>query len=495
MEREEPEPPRTEPEKEQANREANPEDDVPDTPGFRDWIKERKWTSDRARRIIQRHSERLMATRLTISAWRHMAIGISNRFLNEAFQEDGFGDEDVDGVADNPADLQAGHGTHAAGMIYARELQQSGSGTAAQREQFRKVSRQWHRFLGFGADDTVGAGRGGAIVGKRQRDPFQAAREEARYRRFAQLHQVDIRGKLRMMMGDSTEFRGQQEQVIRAIIRGESPIFQIAGTGGGKSLSFMLPAYCSPDGTTIVIVPLTTLRQDLHGRCEKDNIDSYMWKSGESHPVATTVFVTPESAMTKEFGDFVNRLQCRQVLDRVVVDECHVLLDATPKFRPKYMELGRRISEWGVQMVFLTATLPPADEAGFCRIAGLSASSLRMFRSRTTRKNIAYRVRTIRAAPDKQEEDEEAEVCEIVQQWLARQESGRVIVYCGSIPRVERLAEALGCKRYHAKMDTAAGKAVRFKEWVQDGPLVIATNALGLGVDVSDVRGTRRWTQ
>jgi hypothetical protein len=51
-----------------------------------------------------------------------MAITISNRYLNKAFKEEGFSEEDEDDIEDNPADLQAGYSTHVAGMIYAREL-------------------------------------------------------------------------------------------------------------------------------------------------------------------------------------------------------------------------------------------------------------------------------------------------------------------------------------------------------------------------------------
>lgn len=343
------------------------EEDMTETAGFKDWIKERKWTSDRARRIMQRHSERLMETKLGLSAWRQMAIAISNRYLHKAFKEEGFGDEDEDEVEDDPADLQAGHGTHVAGMIYARELQQGNFGTATRREQFRAVSRRWHRFLGFGAEDWSGTESGM----KRQRDPFEAAREEARFRRFARLQQVDMRGQLRMMMGEKAEFRGQQEMVIRSIVRGESPVVQITGTGGGKSLSFMLPAYCSPEGTAIVIVPLVSLREDLHDQCNKSMIESHIWRSRGGNRLATITFVTPESAVTKAFRDYVNWLQSRQALDRIVVDECHVLLDGNDQFRPKLQELGPILKDWCVQKVFLTATLPPGEDAEFFRVAGL----------------------------------------------------------------------------------------------------------------------------
>lgn len=148
------------------------------------------WSNDRARRTIQRHSERLLGARLTISAWRHLAVGIANRFLNKSFKQDeggdgGEGDDEwVDDMEDNMWDMQTGHGTRIAGMIYARELQQAVFGTAQRRDQFRTVSRQWHRFLGFGDEDSR-PGRGIGVGGcKRVRDPFEEMRQQAQFRRF-----------------------------------------------------------------------------------------------------------------------------------------------------------------------------------------------------------------------------------------------------------------------------------------------------------------------
>jgi RecQ family ATP-dependent DNA helicase len=457
--------------------------------GFEEWIRERKWTLDRVRRVVQRHSERLMGQKINISAWRHIAIAIANRHLNKAFGQDNVdgegGEEDEDGIEDSAWDLQAGHGTHVAGMVYARELQQGVFSTAPRRERFRAVSRQWHRFLGFGAEDSSAAGAGV----KRTRDAFEGAREEARFRRFQRLRQVDIHGQLRQMMGEEAAFRGNQEAVIRAIVRGESPIVQITGTGGGKSLSFILPAFCSPDGVTIVVVPLVSLRADLYERCTKSGIEAHVWQSRQSNRAASIVFVTPESAVTKGFREFVNRLQVRQELDRVVVDECHVVPDGKHGFRPQMQELGRVLRELGVQLVFLTATLAPRDEEDFYRVLGLAGRRVCMFRSRTTRKNIAYRVRIVQAGERKEQEEEEDQVvCRTVERWMRRNESGKVIVYGGSIERVERVGEMLSCEVYHSKVDTVEGKIRRLKEWMKGGRLIVATNALGLGVDVPDVR-------
>jgi RecQ family ATP-dependent DNA helicase len=461
-----------------------------ETDGYNEWIQERKWTSDRLRRILQSHSERLMGHKLNISAWRHIAIAIANRYLNKAFGESGqYGeggdeDEDEDGIDDNVWDLQAGHGTHVAGMVYAREIQQGVFSTATRRDRFRVISRQWHRFLGFGADDCHGVKPGA----KRVRDAFEGAREEARFRRFKRLRQVDIHGRLKQMMGEEVDFRGTQEAVIRAIICGESPIVQITGTGGGKSLSFMLPAFCSPDGVTIVIVPLVSLRGDLYNRCMKSGIEAHVWQSRQGNWAASIVFVTPESAVTKGFREFVNRLQARQELDRVVVDECHVVPDGNHGFRPQMQELGRLLRELGVQLVFLTATLAPRNEAEFFTVLGLTAGRVRMFRSRTTRKNIEYKVTVIKTDRKKQEKEEDEQVCRVVTRWMDGNGSDKVIVYGGSIERVERLGEMLSCETYHSKVDTTKGKEKRLKEWIGGGRLIVATSALGLGVDVPNVR-------
>ncbi|KAF5487470.1 hypothetical protein CGCS363_v013910 [Colletotrichum siamense] len=214
------------------------------------WKEERTWTTDRARRIMQRTSMRLLGCQVNASMWRHIAIGIANRYLNESFgrpggDDDGVGSEEgTDGVEDSPWDLQAGHSTRMAGMIYARELMQFGSGLAARQQQFRRVSRQWHRFLGFGAEDSESKW-GSAGCKRKKTEAYEGPRLAARLRRFEKLRRIDLEGQLRQMTGDdSAMFRGNQREAVLAITSGHTPIVQVMGTGGGKSVSFMLPAFC-----------------------------------------------------------------------------------------------------------------------------------------------------------------------------------------------------------------------------------------------------------
>ncbi|KAG7406775.1 hypothetical protein Forpe1208_v014506 [Fusarium oxysporum f. sp. rapae] len=203
---------------------------------FMDWFREPKWMSDRVRRVLQRYSTQFSGQEINISAWRQMAIGISNRYLNKVFKEgvEGGGefdegeDDDGDGgwgyndMVNSIQDLQAGHGSHIAGLIYARLFGQGEFGTMRSRDEFRKASMQWHRFFGFGAEDRVEQ-----LGGKRERCGFDDERDEMRRKRFSRLHRMDVKGQLQQMMGPSAAFRGLQAPVIRAVARGEWPIVQV----------------------------------------------------------------------------------------------------------------------------------------------------------------------------------------------------------------------------------------------------------------------------
>ncbi|KAJ5562712.1 hypothetical protein N7535_002843 [Penicillium sp. DV-2018c] len=122
----------------------------------------------------------------------------------------------------------------------------------------------------------------------------------------------------------------------------------------------MLPAWVAQHlgGMTIVVVPLIALQVELKGRCEAAGIPCVEWES-HRHPDHTSlVFVTPEAVHTDEFQSFLNRKRDAMRLDRIVVNECHLMLNTSETFRPVLQQLGR-MHQFGAQMVFLTATLPP----------------------------------------------------------------------------------------------------------------------------------------
>lgn len=207
-----------------------------------------------------------------------------------------------------PGAAGEGQGTHTAGLVYARELQQGAFGTATRRDRFRAVSRAWHRFFGLGAEDRAGGGRAQAEAeaGYVRQHPggsaVQGVRAVTTRRHSGAVESHDGTGGA--VPGDA----GAGHPCGRP---GGEPGRAGGGHGAGKSMSVMLPAFCSPDGVTVVVVPLVALRDDLQGRCERSGIEAHVWQSQGPNRAAPIVFVTPESAVTKGFRASVNRLQAR----------------------------------------------------------------------------------------------------------------------------------------------------------------------------------------
>jgi superfamily II DNA helicase RecQ len=155
---------------------------------------------------------------------------------------------------------------------------------------------------------------------------------------------MDISAQLKHIIGNSTEFQGMQEEVIKAIIAGASPVIAVMPTKAGKSLLFMLLAWAEQGGTTIVVMLLIALRGDMKQRCKKLGISCTEWQS--RHPLDATaiVLVTPESVVGEEFTTFLNRLQATRQLDRIVIDECYVVLNRQYTFRKQTQQLGRLVA-------------------------------------------------------------------------------------------------------------------------------------------------------
>ena len=444
------------------------------------------WTSERMRHIMQQASMRWMAVKVHISAWRQISIAMSRRYCQEhPFQKEEAGQEgeiqDEDDVEqDNPWDLQSGHGTHMAGMIYARELMEGGNAVIGRRQQFRQISKTWHKFLQFGsAHDGLGAGC------KRKRTINDDDMQEVRQARWKRLRKVDIHEELRQIVGEQAQFRGLQESALKAIMRNESPILVIMGTGAGKSLLFQLPAHSQKSGTTVVIMPLKSLEKSLHERCQRDGISCICWDPQQSDRMAQIVLVQPESAIGTKFAQYLNRLEGLGQLDRIVFDECHTVLDSRPDFRPKMKEAGAVMVKRGVQMIYLTATLCPNEEQEFMRIMKVQVPSKQIFRAPTSRPNIAYSV-----VEHEAEVEELSAVQTLVEQKLEQYPApAKIIIYSSTIESIEEIGARLGCHIYHASIGSPEAKSRIQEQWERaDGRVIVASNAFGLGIDRPDVR-------
>lgn len=449
------------------------------------------WSPSRVGYILGSHSLRVIGIRLTVASWRHIAIAISRRYLRGAFttsetdpkQAGNDGNASSEDSEDDIWDLQAGHGSHIAGLVYGRGTSDMAYTTAARQEKYRSISITWHSFLGFTKGSKLSRAGHGGKPGSLRVDIFDQERQHVRSRRLERLAAADlVAGFRQMLQRPDAALRDHQLPVLRSIVDGESPILQITSTGGGKSASFMLPAFCSPDGTSVVVVPLLALQHDLLGRCGRAGIDAVVWRYGHAVIGASIVLVTPESLLTRACQDFLNRLILRQQLDRVFVDECHLVLDSSDAFRPGMREMGRVLGSLGVQLVFLTATLSPYDVRHFGDLMALPQSRLRIFRSSTRRPNIGYRVLETTWSEEKQA------VQDLIDGWLIRWPRDKVIVYCCSIALVESWGRTLAAPVFHSKVGDDQFKATTLESWMKSGSVLVATNALGVGLDVPNVR-------
>ncbi|KAF2174793.1 P-loop containing nucleoside triphosphate hydrolase protein [Zopfia rhizophila CBS 207.26] len=263
----------------------------------------------------------------------------------------------------------------------------------------------------------------------------------------------------------------------------KSPIVVIMGTGAGKSMAFMLPASCST-GVTIVIVPLTSLRGNLKDRCDEVGIECVEWESRKPHEWASVILVTPESAVSDGFGNFINRQRAMGRLDRIVIDECHVVLDSTGGWRTRMLAL-RDLVKAETQLVYLTATMRPKEEGEFIRLMGLPPKEMcQWFRGVTTRKNVEYQVQMY----NREEEDEV--LSKLVEEKKRQYPMpGQIIVYCDMVEKAVRFATMLKCVCYHRQVGSGSEKSELVRQLTEGRQQVFtATNALGLGVDAPTIR-------
>ncbi|RHZ43035.1 uncharacterized protein CDV56_100022 [Aspergillus thermomutatus] len=150
-------------------------------------------------------------------------------------------------------------------------------------------------FLGFASAATALL-----ILGKRKRAPWEDEAEVSRIERCHQLATMDMEAATH-----------------------------------GKSMLFMVPAFTAPGGTTIVMVPLVALRADMQRRCQQLGISCVAWESQQPPDAALIMLVTPESAVSPDFQTFLNWLQWMRRLDRIVINECHVVLNSQRDFWPQ----------------------------------------------------------------------------------------------------------------------------------------------------------------
>ena len=288
------------------------------------------------------------------------------------------------------------------------------------------------------------------------------------------------------------DFRGIQREIIESIGSGHDTL-GLMPTGGGKSITFQVPALCS-DGTCIVITPLIALMKDQVENLRRRGIRAAAIYSGLSREeIIVTLencilgstkllYVSPERLSSEIFRTKLRHMR----VSFITVDEAHCISQWGYDFRPSYLEIADIRKELpGIPVLALTATATPAVVQDIQDRLTISPSltgkpTFNVFRMSFERKNLAY---VVRHATDKREQ--------LIH--ILNSVRGCAIVYARSRRRTKEVAELLNeagisATFYHAGLDYVV-KDERQRDWQQDKVRVmVATNAFGMGIDKPDVR-------
>ena len=280
-------------------------------------------------------------------------------------------------------------------------------------------------------------------------------------------------------------FRGIQKEIIEAIVTGHDTL-GLMPTGGGKSLTFQVPAIAL-DGVCIVITPLIALMKDQVQNLRRIGIKAAAVYSGLSHDDMLTIlenavfgavkllYVSPERLSSDLFRTKLRHMK----ISFICVDEAHCISQWGYDFRPSYLEIAAiRKDLPGIPILALTATATPEVVEDIQR--RLEFHDGRVFKMSFERKNLAY---VVRKANDK--------VAQLIH--ILQSVDGAAIVYTRSRRRTKEFAEliskaGISATFYHAGLDDAE-KDKRQKAWKDDQTrVIVATNAFGMGIDKPDVR-------
>ena len=280
-------------------------------------------------------------------------------------------------------------------------------------------------------------------------------------------------------------FRGIQADIIRSIADGKDTL-GLMPTGGGKSLTFQVPALAM-DGVCIVITPLIALMKDQVDHLRRKGVIAAAIYSGMSRReiVATLdncilgntklLYVSPERIASEQFKAKLAHMH----VSFITVDEAHCISQWGYDFRPSYLHIADiRALKPDAPVLALTATATKEVVADIQSRLGFKCENV--FRMSFERKNLAYVVR-----------DTENKIAETLH--IVNSIHGSAIVYVRSRQHAKDLCEVLeknnvSATFYHAGLEHAT-KDERQKAWHDDRKRVmVATNAFGMGIDKPDVR-------
>jgi ATP-dependent DNA helicase RecQ len=281
-------------------------------------------------------------------------------------------------------------------------------------------------------------------------------------------------------------FRPGQAEIVGAVAAGRN-VLAIMPTGGGKSLCFQLPAIMR-DGVTVVISPLIALMRDQVRGLREAGVEAGALTSGNTPEETDAVWQALEDGRLKLLyiaperlaSSGTDRMLKRAGVSLIAVDEAHCVSQWGHDFRPDYLRIGALRRALGVPLAAFTATADAETREEI--VARLfDGDSPEVFLRGFDRPNLSLAFE-VKNQPRQQ-----------ILSYAAARRGQSGIVYCGTRAKTETLAQALrddghSACAYHGGMEADDRRAVEHRFATEDGLIVVATVAFGMGVDKPDIR-------
>ena len=310
----------------------------------------------------------------------------------------------------------------------------------------------------------------------------------------AVLHSPNILSILSEVFGYES-FRGPQQEIIEHVTAGQDALV-LMPTGGGKSLCYQIPAIARQSaglGITIVVSPLIALMHDQVGALHEAGVSAAFLNSTlkpeEAQDIVqrlrrgeiTLLYAAPERVTTPRFQALLDALYAQNLLSLFAIDEAHCVSQWGHDFRPDYRGLTILHERFpGTPRLALTATADALTRDDI--VERLQLENARLFISSFDRPNIRYTI--------VEKKDASAQLL----RFIEREHEGEAgVVYCQSRKRVEEVAEMLAqtgmdALPYHAGLDASVRQKNQNRFLRDEGVVMVATIAFGMGIDKPDVR-------
>ena len=282
-------------------------------------------------------------------------------------------------------------------------------------------------------------------------------------------------------------FREGQEKIVEAILTNRD-VLAIMPTGAGKSICYQIPALILP-GITLVISPLISLMQDqvkalndagihaafINSSLTENQISKALYLAASGR--YKIIYVAPERLENYEFLEFARNVE----ISMVTVDEAHCISQWGQDFRPSYLKIVEFVKNLPKRPIVSAFTATATEEVKNDILCTLSLADPEVVITGFDRKNLYYSVENIRRKD------------EFIMEYIEKHPTESGIIYCATRKNVDNLFELLFKRgvpvtRYHAGLTNETRKKNQDDFIYDRTPVIIATNAFGMGIDKSNVR-------